>query len=72
VDKISQEQEASILYQWRNVSEYDFRVGFKNKGIYLEVRNQAEEVERILSEKKLLPKKWYNVIVRFEFESEDM
>ena len=38
----------------------------------MEVRNQAEEVERILSEKKLTPKKWYSVIVRFEFENEDM
>lgn len=72
IDKMGANQEASILYQWRNISEYDFRVGYKKQGIYLEVKNQADEVERILSEKKLLPRTWYNVIVRFEFENEDI
>lgn len=64
--------DSSILYQWRNASEYDFRVGIKNKGIYLEVRNQADEVEKIISEKKMTPHKWYSVIIRFEFENEDI
>jgi len=72
IDRMSFEQDASILYQWRNVSEYDFRVGFKHSSIYLEVRNQADEVEKIMAEKKLTSKRWYSVTVKFEFESQDM
>ena len=71
-DKLGKEQDSSILYQWRNASEYDFRVGVKQNGIYVEVRNQADEIERILSEKKMTPKKWYNVIIRFAFEDQDI
>ena len=51
VDQMTPGQNSSILYQWRNASEYDFQVGFKNEGVYVEVRNQSEDIERILSEK---------------------
>ena len=61
VDRVGGDKESSILYQWRNASEYDFRVGIKNAGIFLEVRNQGDETERILSEKKISSKKWYNM-----------
>lgn len=51
VDKMGAEQHSTILHQWRNTSEYDFQVGFKNGGIYVEVRNQSEEIAKIFSEK---------------------
>lgn len=51
VSKLSPEQHSSILYQWKNASDYDFQVGFKNEGVYVAVRNQSDDVEKILSEK---------------------
>jgi hypothetical protein len=47
-------------------------IGFKNKGIYVEVRNQNGDVEKLLSEKRLVAGKWYNVVVRFAYETVDL
>ena len=66
LNKIDPEQHSSVLHFWRSYSGYDFEVGIKKEGIYVEVHNQSGEVTKILSENKLASK-LYNIVVRFQF-----
>lgn len=68
LEKLTPDQHSSILYQWRNASEYDFVCGIRKGAVYLEIANEEGEIKKVISERKLSKHKWHSIVVRFEID----